>query len=1399
MSIINDLNKLGDESYGDLQAKGQEQLQKVQHQGYNPFDDFGEAVTEWIAAINKAGQKLAVAAGEAYKTGNFDAIDDMSLPDVDAPSPSPAQEKVAQALQDAVDDARYVATKDPLTLIGDVAGAASPWIPLAVQVPIMVHEMQKAQEIENAPEMSDQAKASLLPMLAGTVAASVTHGVGGLLSKAAPKVSKVMTTPFVGSGIAAGTVLAMDENVRNYAAEHPARFAVSQFLTDTAIGAKKLAKADWSAKTNPVTDAEIVSEKTNPATEPLADKTKVKETNKKLATSKSERRRERNRRRRRQRKQRQENVWDVDNDYEEMVSPAQVTNREPQTIVEKAYPEQMPEQQMQQDAIANQLAKDHLEARQTPEIMQGAHGDKLEYSKDNLYPHPVSAEDIWETAKAMFPIRPGRLDLADSDRTLGYFMPHGKGIRIRGFRAWSVICHEIGHGLSDKFGWGKDTAVQKELYDGATSIWQHGEYGNRYAPENYATYVEEGRAAFMNEYCVNPEMAKKHFPLAYAEFEKAIASDRFYQAQMNLLGQQVRRWGSQSDFSKAAGMFHWADKTLGKKIDKLVGTWTATKKHFAWEYADLDESIRAYEDNQGVKIAMENDPAVLAQYAKQAGNDTVGCLLNGNNLGTRAAVKMMQTKFNIALNNVVATDILKPLDAQGKRGAKLQKWLKETEYRDFYDAWNTYQVAKHELEVMTTGRKTTHTYAECKKIIAKAEELPEMKLASDLWKQWNENVLRIAVAGQILPREVANKFLKEYPEYIPMTRSFEIEGTSDFLASHKAMTVEGSERIIKDPLVQAVKNMQSIVTKVERNRVGLALADLAKGEKGHFLMMPVKDGKYKHVSQIITVYEEGHPKYYQCMMKGLYEAMTSEDGNMSASKLDIIEKISHGAATALRIGSTSTPMFATANLCKDILEATIMNADGRNISHIPLVAPMKIFWQGLQMLNADNALGKLIIRNQRERALLRQYKREFKSNGVTMTTRLGSIQEINKDFRKIVDPKISNAALDKALYPIRMLWHWNVMFGEAAEQLPRMALYRRAKGRGASMIEAAMVASDSTLNFAKSGTTVKILNRHTPFFNAAFQGTLKTARELSKNPLSVGLAMAEHVLFPTLLLWYWNKDEDWYKDMPMEMKNKAWYIKIGDTIYDYPKTTFIGQLAGSIPERLLDVMSEGEDKQVIADAVYKLIKDLAPSGAPPIIEKFYEWQTNHSMYRNRPLVDQRLEKLSPKNQYNQYTSMVARGIGQATNLSPIKIDNTIYGLTGSMGYAFMNAVDMVARDNITPSKKWTEYTRFTYTEGTGTSRSKDVFFGGLDKLETQYADASFEGRKPKVDKELKGMRKARADAMKVSKAIRELYADKTMDADTKRAKLDELNKKQNSIFRTANKKYLNYKYIQSPE
>ncbi len=128
-------------------------------------------VEEWRNDLIKRGQDIANKAGEAYKAGVLpDSIDDMALPQQYV---SPAQEKVAIALQDAVDDAVRTVTKQPISFAGDVAAVVNPWIPLAVQVPIMIKEMQMAQEVENAPEMSDQAKAALLPMLGGTVAQSL--------------------------------------------------------------------------------------------------------------------------------------------------------------------------------------------------------------------------------------------------------------------------------------------------------------------------------------------------------------------------------------------------------------------------------------------------------------------------------------------------------------------------------------------------------------------------------------------------------------------------------------------------------------------------------------------------------------------------------------------------------------------------------------------------------------------------------------------------------------------------------------------------------------------------------------------------------------------------------------------------------------------------------------------------------------------------------------------------------------------------------------------------------------------------------------------------------------------------------------------------------------------------
>lgn len=1434
---LDDLNKTATAiTYTDNEGVIPEQYRtEEQNQLFNPLHDLTSWVEEWRDDLIKRGQDIANKAGEAYKAGVLpDSIDDMALPQQYV---SPAQEKVAIALQDAVDDARYAATKQPISFAGDVAAVVNPWIPLAVQVPIMIKEMQMAQEVENAPEMSDQAKAALLPMLGGTVAASLTHGVGGLLAKTAPKVSKVMTTPFVGSGVAAGTMLAMDENTRKYASEHPQRFAVNTFTTDAALGVKKLSKVDWSIKTNPTTNTEVITEKTNPTTSTVVENKSAELANKAIGEPTTTKISE--------------------------IRP--IITKESKTVTpkEEAFPERQPNIVKSQEMLADQIADEIKEARRLPEVQQGAYGDKLTYSKDNLYPRNVSVNEIWQTFKLLVPIRPNGMGNRP-DSTLGFFNTVGRGIRVRGFKSWSVMCHELGHAASDKFGFAKGADVEMELAKGAHSIWSHGEYGNFNSPEGFSAYIEEGRAAFMNEYMINPEMAKKHFPLTYDAFEQALATDMIWQTHMNTIGQQVRRWGNMNVMQKAVGTTQWGDTTNIGIAQRISDAKDSLEAGYADEFAPLRNVKNTWEKVYGVKTAIEDDPAILAQRAKESINASELTLFNGNGFSTDVAIQQLANKFGTSLNSIVFSDIFLPFTVGGERGVVLKQWLKKAGVKDYYDAFSKYQSAKHELEVIKVKNAerikkyeeaikaldakspsyikqkqqltekikdikdgvddyaTSMSRQENEAILAMCKDIPEFEEASQLWKAWNDNVLRIAVAGGILKKSTKDYFQQTYPEYIPMKRDFTIEGD---LSAHgdirHALTEEGSSRVVKDSMMQAVLDMKTVVSKVERNYVGQALAKMANGEYGHYLMMKVPDGKEAKAHQIITVWEKGKPTYYQCTADGLYDAFTSTNKAFVQMNLDVISATMETLASTLRVGATSTPAFAAWNLERDLLDATVLNADGRG-KRTSIAAPLELLWDGMTVALSDTkrfGIGKAMAHLDKNNAANKNIKAEYMTQGVQYTTMLHTPKDITKRLRKIATPKNDlDKVKDIALEPLRTL----IAFNETCEQLARMGLYKRVKQRGGSAIEAATVASDSTVNFMRSGTVTKKYNRVIPFFNATIQGGLKFIKEWKKDPIGVALASFKYITMPTLMLYYLNKDEEWYKDMPLDQKNKAWYIKINGTIHSFAKPPVLGQLFGSLPERILDVALEDDTSDAPKDCLIQAVQGFFPAYTSPAIEKLYEWKANYNFYKGRPIVDQRLGKLSDENQYTPYTSESAKWVGRTFSVSPMKVDNTFYGLTGSLGYAFNALVDWGLKENETADKKWTEYTRFNYTEGGRQTRSQDVFFKAIDKLEKQSNDAKRLGKPLKDTKTFEGMKEAREMAKLVTNGItkntkasrklgkwasdpdvrrglKNIEADPKLSGAEKRAKIDKLVKIRNNIYRTANKKYLNYKYIQSPE
>lgn len=1506
MSVIDELNKLGDETYGNMIDRGQEQLQTIQHRGYNPFDDLAGAVAEWVGEAEKAGERVAKAAGEVYANDSSMAVlDDMSLP-----SPNPVLDsdtKLAIALTDAIEEARYDVTKDPLSIAGDIGGAVAPWIPLAIQLPIMLKEANKMTD--SGKSAGETASNLGLPMVAGTVAASLSHTVGGKLAKAAPLASKVLTTPFVGSTMAAGGTLAASPEMRQFASEHPARFAVNMFTTDTAIGAKKLATPSVGNKTHIDTPFMQEVDRLLAANESAVRSTDVS-TDTGILRNKLEG----------ESTEINEKGVLANKDVGETTKEVQpITTKEsmPVTAREEAFPEERPDVKHAQDLLAQKTADEILEAKRIPEVQQGAYDDELIPSTDNLYPTSVSINQIWETFKRLVPIRPNNMK-EERPTTLGYFHTVGRGIRVRGFRAWSTMCHELGHAASKKLEFARGERIEAELADGAHSIWQSGEYGDIDTPDGFKTYVEEGRAAFMNEYLINPELAKKHFPLTFVAFEEAVKKDPVWEANIKTIGQQVRRWCNMNIAQKASGSKQWGDVDNTSIAQKIQKARAGVEKAYADEFADLRAIKEVYEDISGKDVRIENDPSAVAQDAKQSINATEACLFDGNGFSTDEIIQQIATKYQVALHSVVATDIFLPFKVGGERGKELASWLKEQGLKDWYEAWTNYQVAKHELELIKvknaerlekasdtlkyltqklteqrarldkaekdvevikqanegqqdellklaikkaqmekarlaklekhTARTlqkvrnikaglddylTSMTREQNEEIVKWEEDIPELKRASDLWKKWHENNLRIAVAGGILKEKTMKEWLATYPEYIPLKRDFTIEGKDTMSGDIRhLLSEEGSDRVVSDPFVQAVLDMKTIVSKVERNRINLAVANLSHKDFGHYLMMEVKENKGAEAHRIITVYEKGVPHYYQCMADGLYEALTSTNKSFVKMNVDVLTKTQQRMADILRVGATGTPAFAMWNLCRDIVDATVLNADGRGDKAIMLHQPLSLFLDGVGVVLSQNKLlekaaNAIDAHNGNSKytdkmIANRRLKAEYMAGGVQYTTALSDKRGLNRNFRRIVSPETKWQKAGRIIYsPVKVLTDFN----EACEQVARMGIYKRVIKRGGTAFEARYHAADSTVNFMRSGTKTKEINKVTPFFNATIQGTLKIEKAIRQDPYGVAMACFQCITLPTLFCYALNRDENWYRDMPLEQKNKAWYLKLPDgNIHVFPKPQFLGQIFGSLPERILDVAMESEDREAVISCLEEAVKGLLPLQTSPVTTKFYEWQANKNFYTGRPIVDQRLGKVSPKYQYDVYTSEIAKKIGSATNLSPKKIDNTIYGLTSSMGYFFTGATDYMLKDNQTPDKKWQELTRFTYVEGGRQTRSQDVFFKNLDKLEVQTNDAKLDGKPLKDDKTLKGMQESKqlaalitngtkaktpkkllrklgkmANDPDVKRGIRAIESDKELDGKTKRAKIDKLVKVRNNIYRNANKKYLNYKYIQSPE
>lgn len=797
-------------------------------------------------------------------------------------------------------------------------------------------------------------------------------------------------------------------------------------------------------------------------------------------------------------------------------------------------------------------------------------------------------------------------------------------------------------------------------------------------------------------------------------------------------------------------------------------------KDFRAHWLDKNDNLRKFDEitqmtgEMSLHQNVQNIPATAAGLLKS--------VCEGDAQSIKAAnqhLKNVKMKHNVTLAmalNEINKDVMDKAHP---------KYLEANGFDSWQNAFGAYLGVERELEMSSIAKAQGETYkfskglteAECRNFVANAPV--QFRKAADMFYKVNDNVISIMEDAQVFSHDVAKALRTKHRKYCPLLRDFSDTAAADnFIGGLsaggrgvgnvsiplKAISIKGSERGVLNPLETVLKSYAMMINRAERNKVGLLAVKAAQTKQLHDLIKEVpevvgKDGKVVNAvadpkNCIFTVLVNGKKKAYQTTQE-LYSPIVGY--NLPAAGLTL--EVARMTAQMLRTGATLSPSFIIRNLLRDTITAGFSSKNG----FIPFVDT----WRGFMALKNDPVL-----------------RAEFEAAGVGEFNFYGAKAQRIKSLDKMIG---EHENLFKRIFGKMEEW------SDIAESATRMGEFMLARKAGKSLEQAGHEAREVTVDFSKSGIYGEQINRYIPFFNACLQGGDKIYQLMREDPHGTMMKMFLTIVLPSALLYAFNRDKDWWKDLDPDIKNNYWCLSDKLRI---PKPQEIGVLLGSGIEAFFEQAS-GRDKKAVSNVLDAFLDNMTPSIIPTLILPLVEWETNYSYFRGQQLVSSKYQRLPDELQYNDYTSELSKGIGNVFKVSPMKVDNLVRGYTGTMGALLWATPDYAFDKTLNqPTKHWYErqfFRDFTVTDA-NLSRPMNEFYGILDKANRQHAGYGVKG---KPEAAVKGIRSAGAMISKIRKDIDKI-THSNLTPERKRELIDKRKEKMNQIAKQANARYGKY-------
>ena len=891
---------------------------------------------------------------------------------------------------------------------------------------------------------------------------------------------------------------------------------------------------------------------------------------------------------------------------------------------------------------------------------------------------------------AEIPVRLGKVGVRGAE---GVYKPKAEAIRIKNANDITTLAHEIGHHY-EKLTFGRTASAGiAKYYDELSRI------ATRPAGKPNANRIAaEGFAEFIAKYIVNPAQAKEVAPKFYEVFEKEIAprAPELHKA-MLAAREDVAKYYAQPLAYEVLGAISNRPREGLSNREK----WEEIKYNFVRNWLDdknpIKYAVEKVEQAAGIKLSFDKNAYFLSR------------MFPGWSGKAEAFLEHKPFSFK---------------DLKDIEGSKsLREIVKSVEN---WDEFTAYLVSARALELNARGIKTGIDI-----FAAKATERQLKKkygaLANDLYK-YQDALLKYQLDGGLISKEVYDAIKAENQKYIPFYREFEKAqgsaiGSRSMKSKQTVKRIKGSTRDIINPLESIIKNTFEMINAVERNRVGLAYADMSRLDKSAMFVEKIPLPKtVVHSPKGTDAGERAEIFFSNTSKLGKDEILVYRDGKPEAYRVDPdVAAIINGTQSmtqrfealnflkfftkTLRAGATGmNATFAVKNLIRDNFFAYMSSKAG----YRPFVDSLQnakiaitkdeAYWELKKAGGSQSSFVSV------DRNALQKKISDFTDTGYfnAIWNRLKEVRNSDGSINYKQTMSKIGEALDRALDPL-------VLISETSELSTRIGEFRRSmKGKEwtkENIEKAGYNSREVTLDFAKGGAYSKAYNQFKAFFNANILGAEKSIDILTnkKSAIKAVWTMGMLGIFTALANYDWGngqEDQD-IKEVLQAQKDTNWVLKVWgtDTIIRIPKPQQIGFISTIFEQLTTDTLNalNGAEREDIIQHLYQAFMrelsipttwgDIGQAALPTAFTPVLENWANRSMYFGTSIVPASAENALPEYQYTDRTTELSKAIssalgvfiGKTNTFSPAKMENVVRGWTGGVGNYIMEMVDLAAR------------------------------------------------------------------------------------------------------------------------